>query len=267
MDFKNIIIILFLVVITFSFTQTIKAEEFRASILFDAGHAEDAGNADWLIQGGYSDFADLLKAHNYEVTDITKSLTLEILENHDVLVISEPNSAFTKEEQKTIIQFITDGGGVFFIGNHIESDRNHSGIDSIGVFNQFVEELGFRFEDADFLEANLSAEPVSGEYKEHPATYKVNEMAIWSGTSMEIHDPDRVQGLIFFNEWRYSQPALIAGTHNKGHFVAVGDSAIFDDGTGTIPHENLHKGFIEYDHKQLALNVINWLTQHPVEDL
>lgn len=182
-------------------------------------------------------------------------------------MIPEPNTVFTADEQQAIIQFIANGGGVFFIGNHLESDRNHDGIDTVGIFNQFVGELGFRFEDEDILEANLSAEPVPGEYIEHPVTYKVKEMACWSGTSIEIHNPDKVQGLAFFSKWLYGQPALAVGNYKQGRFVAVGDSAIFDDGSGTVEWENLHKGFIEYDHKQLALNVINWLTRHKSEDL
>jgi hypothetical protein len=122
-------------------------------------------------------------------------------------------------------------------------------------------------EDANVMEANLSDEPVHGEYKEHPVTYQVKEMAIWAGTSVRILDPTRVQGVIFFSEWLYGQPALAVGTHGQGRFVIIGDSAPFDDGSGTNPLKNLHKGFKEYDHKQLALNVIHWLTHHPVEDL
>ncbi len=265
MESKLILILLIVIITLFNLTPVFAADT-KANILFDAGHAEDAGNADWVIQGAYSDFATLLKKHGFNVSDTRDKLTEGQLKKYDALVIAEPNSVFAPEEQRAIIEFIASGGGVFFIGNHIESDRNRNGIDSVGVFNQFVGELGFTFENVNFLRANLSAEPVNGEYIEHPVTYKVKAMAIWSGTSIKIHDPKRVQGLIMFSKWLYGQPALAVGTHVLGRFVIVGDSAIFDDGSGTNPMENLHKGFIEFDHQQLALNAINWLTEQPNED-
>ena len=239
----------------------------KGQVLFDAGHAQDAGNADWLINGGYSDFAKLLRDHGYQVTDTRQKLSKQLLENYDALIIPEPNSIFEKSEQTAIINFIAQGGGVFFIGNHLDADRNNDGVDPVQVFNQFVGQLGFRFEDANILEANLYAEPVEEGYLEHPVTYKVDEMACWAGTSIEIHDKENIKGLIFFNKWKYSQAALAVGNYQQGKFVAVGDSAIFDDGSGTVAYENLHKGFIKFDHKQLALNVVNWLTDNPKENL
>lgn len=267
MEFKHVFIMVLVVFVALSTSAALRAESVKGTVLFDAGHAVDAGNADWVIRGAYSDFADVLRLHGFVVEETTEPLTAERLKGYNALVLPEPNSVFSAEEQRVIVAFIQNGGGVFFIGDHIESDRNRDGIDSVGIFNQFTSELGFKLEDVNVMEANLSDEPVHGEYKDHPVTYKVDEMAIWAGTSIHILDPSRVQGVIFFSEWLYGQPALAVGTHGKGRFVVIGDSAPFDDGSGTNPIENLHKGFIEYDHKQLALNVINWLTQHPSEDL
>lgn len=267
MEVKYLFIFLFSMLFIITSSGILSADTLKGNILFDSGHAQDAGNADWLIQGGYSDFADLLSKHGYDVHESQEPLTLEVLQLYDVLVIPEPNNLFSDIEQNAIIEYIQNGGSVFFIGNHLEADRNRNGTDAVRIFNQFVDQLGFRFEDANIMEANLSAEPVKGEYKKHPITYKINEMAIWSGTSIEILEPDKVSGLIFFYKWNYGQPALAFGNHGQGKFVAVGDSAIFDDGSGTKPHENLHKGIIEYDHKQLALNIINWLSGQPEEDI
>lgn len=267
MSLKKLFFLSFSLLIPFISFLSVKAETQKGSVLFDAGHAQEAGNADWVIEGAYSDFANLLRAHGYQVDGTKQRLTIQLLEQYDTLVIPEPNNIFTESEQRAIIKFIANGGGVFFIGNHLKSDRNRNGIDSVGIYNQFVTELGFRFEDASFLKANLSAEPMRGNYIEHPITHKVDQIAIWAGTSIKIHNPERVQGLISFSEYLYGQPALATGTYGLGRFVAVGDSAIFDDGSGTNPSENLHKGYFEYDHQQLALNVINWLNNHPAEDI
>lgn len=253
--------------LVFALTELGMAADLKGAVLFDAGHAEDAGNADWLIQGAYSDFADILKAHGFTVNDTREPLTLDKLQKFQALVLPEPNTAFTPVEEKAIVDFINNGGGVFFIGDHIESDRNRDGIDSVGIFNRFVSQLGFRLEDANVLEANLSAEPVDGAYKEHPVTYKIKALAIWAGTSIRILEPAHVSGLIFFNDYNYGQPAIASGTFGQGRFVILGDSAVFDDGSGTNPIENLHKGIQEFDHRQLALNILNWLTNHPTQDL
>lgn len=239
----------------------------KPTVLFDAGHAEDAGNADWLIEGAYSDFADVLRTHGFSVDSTRESLTLEKLQKFNALVLPEPNTIFTSTEEQAILDFIKNGGGVFFISDHIQSDRNRDGIDSVGIFNKFVSPLGFRFEDVNVLEANLSAEPVDGKYIAHPVIYRVQAMAIWAGTSVKILDAEHVSGVIFFNEYNYGQPALAVGTYGQGRFVALGDSAIFDDGSGTRQGENLHKGFSEYDHSQLALNILRWLTNLPPTDL
>lgn len=265
MKMKNILTICFALVLSISATRALAAD--KGAILFDGGHAVDAGNADWRIDGAYSEFADTLKQHGFAVESTQEALTPELLQKYRALVLPEPNSLFAPEEEQAIIQFIANGGGVFFIADHIESDRNRDGIDSVGIFNHFVTPLGFKLEDANILEANLSAEPVRGEYKDHPVTYKIKAMAIWAGTSIRILDPKMVQGVIFFSEWLYGQPALAVGTYGKGRYVVLGDSAIFDDGSGTRPTETRHKGFYDYDHKQLSLNVMNWLASQPVEDL
>lgn len=267
MSLKKLFFLSFSRLIPFIPFRSVKTKTQKGSVLFDAGHAQEAGNADWVIEGAYSDFADLLRIHGYQVEGTKQPLNSSLLEQYNILVIPEPNIIFAASEQQAIIKFIANGGGVFFIGNHLKSDRNRNGIDSVGIYNQFVTELGFRFEDANISKANLSAEPIHGKYIEHPVTHKVDQIAIWAGTSIQVLNHKRVQGLISFSEYLFGQPALASGMYGQGRFVAIGDSAIFDDGSGTTPFKNLHKGYFKYDHQQLALNIINWLANNPPEDL
>ncbi len=49
------------------------------------------------------------------------------LSNYDVLILCEPNVAFTPGEITAILDFVWNGGGLFMVADHETSDRNCSG--------------------------------------------------------------------------------------------------------------------------------------------
>lgn len=71
-------------------------------VLFDNTHGQTAGQADWVIDGAFSDFAEAIAANGYEVVEFRKNspLTVEDLEPYDVFVIPEANIPFKKVEQE-----------------------------------------------------------------------------------------------------------------------------------------------------------------------
>ncbi|HNV72811.1 MAG TPA: DUF4350 domain-containing protein, partial [Candidatus Ozemobacteraceae bacterium] len=131
-------------------------------VLFDEGHAQRAGNADWVIDGGFSDFADVFKSLGCEVRAV-KQLTASHLVGASVIVLPEPNSVYTPEEEAAIVEFVNGGGGLYAIADHDRSDRNGDGIDSVGVLNRFLPKLGLQLNKLYFTEA-----PDAGSYKETP---------------------------------------------------------------------------------------------------
>jgi len=138
--------------------------------LFDATHAETAGNADWVIDedngtpqriptpaqsnitsstsetywtGALSSWGiELVKQKQYVETlpsgaSITYGNTSnpQDLSNYNVFVVDEPNTVFTSAQKTAIIQFVQNGGGLLIISDHTQSDRNNDGWDSPDIWN------------------------------------------------------------------------------------------------------------------------------------
>lgn len=142
-------------------------------VLFDAKHAQTAGNADWVIDqdnstpqriptpfqsnitastaetywtGGISAWGIALVklGLNVETLPSTGSLTYGVSTNaqdllkYDVLVLDEPNTRFTTAEKTAIVNFVRDGGGLFIISNHSGADRNNDGWDPPAILNDLM---------------------------------------------------------------------------------------------------------------------------------
>lgn len=145
--------------------------------LFDAKHAETAGNADWVIDednstpqqiptplqstitastsetywtGALSAWGIALAklGHIVETMPSTGSITYgntsnaQDLSKYDVFVIDEPNTVFTLSEKQAIINFVNNGGGLFIISDHTVSDRNNDGWDSPAIWNDLMTNNG-----------------------------------------------------------------------------------------------------------------------------
>ncbi|GAA0811162.1 hypothetical protein GCM10009111_03250 [Colwellia asteriadis] len=131
------------------------------TVLFDVSHGGVEGNADWVIDGAFSDFADALVTQGYTVQeyrgvdlnndgtihffdDRTPSneqneaiITYNAIQHADVLVLAETNRPFTQAEQLALEQFIAAGKGIFFIADHYDADRNLNTWDATEVFNGY----------------------------------------------------------------------------------------------------------------------------------
>lgn len=231
-------------------------------VIFDDTHAQKVGNADWVIDGGYSEFADTLKNNGFTVDCVSRVsnnglITADILLGYSVLVLPEPNNPYTSFEQEAIINFIKNGGGVFFIADHGGADRNFNGWDSVKIFNSFCSELGFSFCGNTFYEA-----PLQGFYnRKHPILYKVKHIGAWAATTITDNKINKTITEIVTSK-NLNKPYVISGSYGKGRFVAIGDSSPFDDGIGSANSKaKLHDSFRSflYSHPQFAYNVICWL--------
>jgi len=146
----------------------------QKSILFDAKHAQTAGNADWTLDedscgiaqryptpdqagitastaetywsGAFSAMGVDLVKKGFHVESLPTTARISYgdgtnaqdLTNYNVFVIPEPNIAFTSAEITAIRSFVQNGGGLFMIADHAGADRNNDGIDAAGVFNQLM---------------------------------------------------------------------------------------------------------------------------------
>jgi hypothetical protein len=206
-------------------------------VLFDAAHAETAGNADWVVStsqpdptgenpnpqdekdwtGGLSAWGVALqKSGSYTVrtnpagTALTYggSGTLD-LSGFDALVLPEPNTSLSAAERTAVVKFVQAGGGLFMVSDHNGSDRNNDGIDSVGVLNQLMtsngvddtDPFGITIEKQNIADENPSNIPASA--SDDPvikgANGTVTGAIMRNGTTatLSVSDDAGVKGLLY----------------------------------------------------------------------
>ncbi len=145
--------------------------------LFDATHAETAGNADWVIMGvnnaaprfpspaqsgitgstsesywtgALSSWGVALVKLGNTVESLPSGVAItygnaanpQDLSNYNVYVVDEPNTLFSASEKAAIVNFVKNGGGLFMISDHNISDRNGDGYDSPAIWNDLMTNNG-----------------------------------------------------------------------------------------------------------------------------
>ncbi|AZK45077.1 DUF6359 domain-containing protein [Paenibacillus lentus] len=224
-------------------------------VLFDNAHAQTAGAADWIIDGAFSDFADGLRAAGFAVESLertaphqfdTPAITYSRLKDYDVFIIPEANIPFKAAEQDAIVQYVQDGGAVFFIADHYNADRNKNRWDSSEVFNGYrrgaydnpakgmsVEEatspamqdvissdwlanqFGVRFRYNALGDVN--ATDIVAPSQAFGITAGVNAVAMHAGSTLAIIDPTKAKGIVY----------VPAGVPKWGNAV---DSGVYNGG-------------------------------------
>ncbi len=197
------------------------------------------------------------------------------LANYKVFIVCEPNILFTASEKNAIINFVRNGGGLFMISDHDNSDRNGDGYDSPYIWNDLmqnnsVEEnpFGITFDYADFTEQtdNIPYSPdnpiLNGPYG------SVSLVEFYGGTSLTLSPSDNpsVRGLVYrrgYSNTGNTGVMCAYATYGNGKVVAMGDSSPADDGTGDTG-DHLYDGWYEDangNHRKLILNATVWLAQ------
>ena len=145
--------------------------------LFDASHAETAGNADWVLDvdagvvprfptpaasgitsstpesywtAALSSWGVALVKLGNTVESLPQGVAItygnasnpQDLSNYSVYVVDEPNTLFTASEKAAIVRFVQNGGGLFMISDHNISDRNGDGYDSPAIWNDLMSNNG-----------------------------------------------------------------------------------------------------------------------------
>lgn len=230
-------------------------------VLFDNSHGQTAGQSDWVIDGAFSDFADALAEEGYVVQEhrSTEPLSLEDLEDFNVLVIPEAQIPFKTSEQEAIATFAENGGGVFFIADHYNADRNFNRWDSNEIMNGWrrgayedpakgmssgeqeamngvestdwlSEEFGvrFRFNAID----NTIGDDIVSSAEAFDITEGVGEVTIHAGSTLAVTNPEIAKGIVYLpeglteaeNKWNNAvdQGVYFGGGTDEGPFAAIG---------------------------------------------
>lgn len=231
-------------------------ENFGKKVLFDNTHAQTAGAADWVIDGGFSDFGQALAGNGYYVKELRKAtpFTYDDLKDYDVFVVAEPNIPFKQSEQAAMEQYVEQGGSIFFIGDHYNADRNKNRWDGSEAINGYrrgawdnptkgmnAEEIAamqgvvnsdwlsdnfgvrFRYNALGDVTANVIVEPEQA----FGITEGVNAVAMHAGSTLAITDPTKAKGIVYVPETNEAWGnAVDQGVYNgggiaEGPYVAV----------------------------------------------
>lgn len=233
-------------------------ENAGKKILFDNTHAQTAGAADWVIDGGFSDFGNALANDGYYVKELRKTtpFTYDDLKEYNVFVIAEPNVPFKTSEQAAMKEYVENGGSIFFIGDHYNADRNKNRWDGSEAFNGYrrgafedpakgmsteernsaamqnvtstdwlSENFGvrFRYNALGDIDANIivPADQAFG------ITEGVSAVAMHAGSTLAITDPEKAKGIVYLPKtnakWNNAvdQGVYNGGGIEEGPYVAV----------------------------------------------
>ncbi|WP_265445669.1 hypothetical protein [Flexivirga meconopsidis] len=277
-----------------------------AKVLFDNGHAETAGNADWIIStsqpnpfsqdsaptretdwtGALSSWGVSLAQYRSTYTSLattTRALTYgdssnpQDLANFTEVVVPEPNTSFTAAERTALMKFVQNGGGLFLIIDHANSDRNNDGIDSVGVANQLFSANGVDNTNPFGITAdvkNYSSEDetnIPAAAKSHPVINgpwgTVTGSILRGGTTFTIDKAANSSATCLLYRNAVSNIGttgcfVAASTFGSGRIVTWGDSSPVDDGTGQSGN-TLYDGWNDPagTDAELALNATDWLAK------
>jgi len=220
-------------------------------VLFDNTHGQTAGQADWVIDGAFSDFAQGIAENGYQVEELRKNspFTAEDLEAYDVFVIPEANIPFKKEEQNAMVTYVENGGSIFFISDHYNADRNKNRWDSSEIMNGYrrgahdnptkgmsQEEKNSEamqgVESSDWLSENFGirfrynapgtvvANQVVDPSETFGITEGVSEVTMYAGSTLAITNPELAKGILYLpdnldasDKWG---PAVDEGIYHGG---------------------------------------------------
>lgn len=221
-----------------------------------------------LVKQGY--WVETLP-YNGQIT-YGNSGNVQDLSNYKVFVVCEPNIMFTASEKTALMQFVQNGGGLFMISDHTDSDRNNDGYDSPDVWNDFMSNngiltnpFGFIYDYANFSQTtsnipNLPADPVL-----HGVIGNVTQTQFSAGTSITLSPAanSSVVGVVYKNGSSFGNNNVMVchAIYGSGKVVAIGDSSPCDDGTGDTGDE-LYDGWLgdaSGNHRTLFLNATIWL--------
>ncbi|MEC0182800.1 chitinase N-terminal domain-containing protein [Paenibacillus peoriae] len=233
-------------------------ENAGKKVLFDNTHGQTSGAADWVIDGGFSDFGQALANRGYDVQELRKAtpITYDDLKNYDVFVTAEPNIPFKQSEQAAMEQYVKAGNSIFFIGDHYNADRNKNrwdGSESINGYRRGAWEdpakgmseeernsaamqgvvssdwLGsqfgvrFRYNALGDITANQIVEPAQA----FGITAGVSNVAMHAGSTLAIMDPTKAKGIVYLPETNQAWASAVdQGVYNgggiaEGPYVAV----------------------------------------------
>ncbi|WP_030247271.1 hypothetical protein [Streptomyces sp. NRRL S-350] len=270
-------------------------------VLFDNSKAETAGNADWIISTSQPDplaqnpspttekswtgalsawGVALQKTGQYSLKTLPSGSTITYgtggaldLANFDTFVIPEPNIRLSASEKSAVMRFVQNGGGLFLVSDHVNSDRNNDGWDSPKIINDLLTNNGVNNNDPFGFSVDLLNITTDNPRAVNDATDPVlngpfgtvTGSILRNGTTFTLKPADNpsVKGLVYRTGNSGNTGAFfVTSTFGSGRVAIWGDSSPIDDGTGQSGN-TLFDGWDDPagTDAALALNATAWLSK------
>ncbi len=239
----------------------------------------NGGLSSWgidLVKKGYT--VETLP-YNVAIT-YNNTSNVQDLSNYKVFIVCEPNIMFTTAEKTAIMQFVKNGGGLFMVSDHDQSDRNNDGNDSPTIWNDLMSNnsvqanpFGITFDLLDISGSSSNVATLPTDTLLHGPMGNVTQVLWTNGTTMTLNTTanSSVKGII------YKSGSSTTGTTNvmvaranygSGKVAAIGDSSPCDDGSGD-PNDQLYTGWAvdaSGNHEKLIINATIWLASSSTTD-
>jgi len=253
--------------------------EAYSQILFDNTKAEQAGNADWIIDNTFpipspsitgitastseTYWTGALSTWGVELAKLWKAGVISLsgngletlpssgritygdatnsqdLSRYKVFVVCEPNILFSSAEKVAILTFVKNGGGLFMVADHISSDRNNDGADSLMIWNDLLSNnsveanpFGISFNSDSTTPTSVSVDGSAGNPITRGDAGIVSTLQYAVGCTMTINDTAKAQAAVWSGS-ASTKVMMLYGTYGKGRFVAIGDSSVVEDNTNS----------------------------------
>jgi len=221
------------------------------AILFDESHDEriyldptDPNNHE--IAWGFSQWRDYLQSKGYKVDkNLNSPITLQLLEQYSVLVIAMPRVAFTTDEIAAINAFVSQGGGLFVIGEY----------DIAAIWGPYREDdyrmnAIIQYYGISFTTGCTSWDTITT-INTHPVTTGISSYQVWDAGNLTVSSPAvwLAKGVDKFDPSK-TIITLAASNYGLGRVVVATDTNTFADWNG---------GMTTADDAKLAENIAEWL--------
>jgi len=212
--------------LSITFTSAFAVE---CKILIDQTHEE-------LPEYALTDYISSLQAAGYVVDILTSGPVTEMaLSGYDVFLVILPKVIFSSGEVSAIVSFVSNGGGLYLVGNYVP--------ECVDPLNAIAINFGVTFNSGDTLGwqtiTNISS---------HPVDLGVNSFHIWAADPL-----DPVTSPSVSLAWASGGETVlaVAGSVYGGKVVS------FDDATPL--HNTYWKENLTEDDIELQMNIIAWL--------
>jgi len=197
---------------------------------------------------------------------------LQDLSNYKVFVVCEPNILFTTSEKTAMLNFVQNGGSLFMVSDHLNSDRNGDGKDSPQIWNDLMSTnsvktnpFGITFDLLDISPNSYNIPSLPNDSLLHGPMGNVTQAQWFNGTSMTLNTTANasVKGVVYIPGSSFGSTGVMAAyaRFGKGKVAAIGDSSPCDDGTGDSG-DALYNGWTNDaagNHERLIMNATIWL--------